>query len=70
MIKKIIILLFSLIFVSCDGDNEDTSCNENSTDLLFSLNDLNPESNTFQMNISPETYSNTVRLFYFSNNEN
>jgi len=70
MIKKILLLLFSLILVSCDSDSEDLSCNENSNDLSFLLKDLNPESDTYDIPIGPETYTNTVRIFYFSNNEN
>ena len=70
MIKKILLLSISLIFLSCDNSNADIICSENSNTFIFSLKNLNPNSNSYNEYIGPDTYPDSIRLFYFSNNEN
>ena len=51
---------------SLSSDCLDFEVSELST---FSLKDLIPTSETYEQMISPATFSNTIRLFYFSNKE-
>ena len=36
----------------------------------FNLQDLNPNSSSYNYNINPESFPGIIRLFYFSSNEN
>tara|TARA_B100001741_G_C16218585_1_gene443711 strand:+ start:77 stop:241 length:165 start_codon:yes stop_codon:yes gene_type:complete len=36
----------------------------------FNLQDLNPNSSSYNYNINPESFPGMIRLFYFSSNEN
>ena len=73
-LKQFFLFLLSLIIISCDNnDNNDYTCNDletNSDSFSFFLQNLNPNSDTYHECIGPDSYPNTVRLFYFSNNEN
>ena len=75
MLKKILIIVTSFFIYSCDNNNNDDlilSCNDlNIISELddFNLEDLNPNSNTFGEFISLNYFIDSVRLFYFSNNE-
>ena len=71
MYNKIIYIIFILILTSCDSNNTSYDCDslEPLSELTnFSLEDKNPNSSTYQESIGPIFFSNTVRLFYFSNN--
>ena len=46
----------------CNGDN--STCQ-----LNFSLEDLNPSSETFGVNIGPQFFNGKVTLYYFHNSE-
>ena len=76
MLKKFLIIVTSFFIYSCDNNNNDDlilSCNDlNIISELddFNLKDRNPNSNTFGEIISLNYFMNSVRLFYFSNNEN
>ena len=71
---KILILSFlTLIILGCNDNGNSLSRNcidfEVSELSSFSLKDLNPTSETYEQIISSATFSNTIRLFYFSNKE-
>ena len=72
MYNKIIYIILCLL-LSCDNnDAVNYTCDELEplSELInFSLEDRNPNSNTYEALIGPIFFPNTVRLFYFSNNE-
>jgi len=71
MYNKTIYIILILILTSCDNNNADYECNslQPLSELPnFSLEDENPNSFTYEEFIGPDFFSNTVRLFYFSNN--
>jgi len=72
MYKKIIFII-TLILFSCSNNDSNTSTDctdfEDIELSIFSLKDMNPNSETYEQNITPETFSNATRLFYFSNKE-
>jgi len=76
ILKKILFSISLLFLLSCDGgdnNNNNNICNDIETDsasFSFFLQDLNPNSTTYSECIGPGTYPNSVRVFYFSNNEN
>ena len=76
ILKKILFSISLLFLLSCDGgdnNNNNSICNDietNSASFSFFLQDLNPNSTTYSECIGPDTYPNSVRVFYFSNNEN
>ena len=52
----------------CGGGAIENECGECDILLSFSLQDKNPNSNTYGQFVGPDYFCNTVRLFYFSNN--
>jgi len=72
MYNKIIYIILCLL-LSCDNNNgANYTCDDLDvpSELIdFLLEDRNPNSNTYEALIGPIFFPNTVRLFYFSNNE-
>jgi hypothetical protein len=69
MRTSIIYIILILILTSCDSNNTSYDCDslEPLSELTnFSLEDRNPNSNTYTELIGPDFFPNTVRLFYFS----
>ena len=71
MYNRIIYIIFCLL-LSCDNNNSNSyTCDDLEVfpELInFSLEDRNPNSITYGEFIGPVFFSDTVRLFYFSNN--
>ena len=71
MYNKIIYTLLYL-FLSCNSnDSTSSTCDDLeilSESINFSLEDKNEGSSTYGEFIGPDFFSNTVRLFYFSDN--
>ena len=68
-----IIYIILILLLNCDNNSSNHICDyiEYSSELInFSLEDKNPNSNTYGECIGPDYFPNTVRLFYFSNNPN
>ncbi|MBI45333.1 MAG: hypothetical protein CMG66_04115 [Candidatus Marinimicrobia bacterium] len=68
-----IIYIILILLLNCDNNSSNYICDhiEYSPELMnFSLQDKNPNSNTYRECIGPDYFPNTVRLFYFSNNPN
>ena len=73
--NSIYIIFSCCLFLCCDDTITNTTmdCNDVYNDIqlqLFNLQDLNPNSSTYNNNINPESFSGRIRLFYFSTNEN
>ena len=71
MHNKIIYIVLTLFLINCDSNNANYGCDtlQPLSELTnFSLVDKNPNSPTYEESIGPDFFSNTVRLFYFSNN--
>tara|TARA_Y100000588_G_C13753092_1_gene710595 strand:- start:233 stop:454 length:222 start_codon:yes stop_codon:yes gene_type:complete len=71
MHNKIIYIVLTLFLINCDSNNANYDCDtlQPLSELTnFSLVDKNPNSPTYEESIGPDFFSNTVRLFYFSNN--
>lgn len=68
-------LLFALFSISCEslglgGNQEDTvSPFEIGDSLYFSLQDINPNSETYGDKIGPQSFNGKVVLLYFTTNE-
>lgn len=61
------ITLFLLLVSSC-GLNDTSSCNP-PNEPTFSLNDLNPASETYGGDIGPQFFNGKVTLYYFPYSE-
>ena len=73
-IKFFIFLMSFLLIISCDNasNNDSIACDDFSEIELssFSLLDLNETSSTYDELINIEIFTEDIKLFYFSDNEN
>ena len=68
-------LICCCLFFCCNDKIMQTTmdCNDIYNGLQlpeFNLQDLNPNSSSYNYNINPESFPGMIRLFYFSSNEN
>ena len=62
MINLIFILL---LLVGCKNPTQQDDCNS----ISFMLKDLNSTSPTYWSQVGPDSWTNEIRLFYFSTSE-
>ena len=63
MIKNIL-LMFTLLFISCDSEDP-ISSEPTSSDYTYSLEDLNPTSNYYQQTVGTSSFPGQVTIHYF-----
>jgi hypothetical protein len=67
---KRLLLMPLVLFLACEDEKEkDCAGNNNTCQLNFSLEDLNPSSETFGVNIGPQFFNGKVTLYYFPSTE-
>ena len=62
---KNILLIFTLLFISCDSDDPVSPGSEETFDYTYNLEDLNPTSSYYQEYVGPASFPNQITIHYF-----
>ena len=61
---KNILLIFTLLFISCDSDDPVSPGSGETFDYTYNLEDLNPTSSYYQEYVGPASFPNQITIHY------